>query len=188
MAGRELGHRGSDHARIFFAAMGVPDTAVLGSPGDGFEVAMAALSHGRLGVAAGAVGILQACLDACVAFARERRQFGKRIGDFEMIQAAIADTAADLRAARLLVREAAWLRDAGEESAEAVAAAKLFCCEAALRAADQAILLHGSRGYSNEHPVERYWRDAKGMQIYEGTAHIQRIIIARALLGRDRVD
>jgi alkylation response protein AidB-like acyl-CoA dehydrogenase len=164
----------------------VPDAAVLGAPGDGFKVAMSALSHGRLGVAAGAVGILQACVDACVSFARERRQFGKRIGDFEMIQAALADMSADLAAARLLVRAAAWLRDSGEDAAQAVAIAKLFCCEAALRAADQAILLHGSRGYSNEYPVERYWRDAKGMQIYEGTAHIQRIIIARALLGRDR--
>jgi butyryl-CoA dehydrogenase len=103
-----------------------------------------------------------------------------------MIQAALADMAVDEAAARLLVREAAWLRDTGRDNSQAVAIAKLFCTEAALRAADQAVLIHGARGYSNAYPVERYWRDAKGMQIYEGTAHIQRIIIARALLGRER--
>ena len=185
MAGRELGHRGSNHALLEFADMRLPATAVLSEPGAGFTVAMGALGHGRLGVAAGALGVLQACLDASVDFARKRRQFGRRIGDFQMIQAALADMAADGAAARLLVREAAWLRDSGQDNALAVAVAKLFCTEAALRAADQAILIHGARGYSNEYPVERYWRDAKGMQIYEGTAHIQRVIIARRLLGRD---
>jgi alkylation response protein AidB-like acyl-CoA dehydrogenase len=185
MQGRELGHRGSDHALLRFERMAVPDDVVLGRPGDGFKVAMTALGHGRLGVAAGAVGIHQACLDASVDFARSRRQFGKRIGDFEMIQSALADMASDLDASRLLVRRAAWMADCGEDATQALAIAKLYCCEAALRAADQAILLHGARGYSNRYPVERYWRDAKGMQIYEGTAHVQRIIIARALLGRE---
>ena len=188
MGARELGHRGSDHARVRLAGVRVPETALLGRPGEGLKVALGGLGHGRLGVAAGAVGIIQACLDASVSFARERRQFGRRIGDFEMIQAALADMAADLAAARLLVREAAWRRDQGEDVSRAVAVAKLFSCEAALRAADQAILVHGSRGYSNEYPVERFWRDAKGMQIYEGTSHIQRIIIARALLGREASD
>jgi alkylation response protein AidB-like acyl-CoA dehydrogenase len=185
MGVRELGHRGSNHARIRLDSVRVPDSALLGRPGEGFKVAMGGLGHGRLGVAAGAVGIIQACLEACVEFGRHRRQFGRRIGDFEMIQAALADMAADAAAARLLVREAAWRRDEGEDVSQQVAMAKLFSCEAAVRAADQAILIHGSRGYSNEYPVERYWRDAKGMQIYEGTSHIQRIIIARALLGRD---
>jgi alkylation response protein AidB-like acyl-CoA dehydrogenase len=120
-----------------------------------------------------------------VDFARQRRQFGKRIGDFEMIQSVIADMAAELDAARLLVRQAAWMADAGLGSLQPLAIAKLYCCEAALRAADQAILLHGARGYSNKYPVERYWRDAKGMQIYEGTAQVQKIIIARHLLGRE---
>jgi butyryl-CoA dehydrogenase len=184
MGARELGHRGSNHARVRLAGVRVPESALLGRPGEGFKVAMGGLGHGRLGVAAGAVGIIQACLDASVSFAGSRRQFGRRIGDFEMIQSALADMAADLAAARLLVREAAWRRDQGEEVSQHVAVAKLFACEAAVRAADQAILIHGSRGYSNEYPVERYWRDAKGMQIYEGTSHIQRIIIARALLGR----
>ncbi len=188
MAGSELGHRGSNHALLSFESMRVPDSAVLGEVGGGFQVAMGALRHGRLGVAAGAVGVHQACLDASVDFARSRRQFGRRIGDFGMIQAALADMKAELDAARLLVRRAAWLDDRGDpEAAQALAVAKLYCCDAAVRAADQAILIHGGRGYSSEYPVGRYWRDAKGMQIYEGTAHIQRVIVARGLLGRDEV-
>ena len=185
MGVRELGHRGSNHARIRFEGMRVPAGAVLGEPGAGYRVAMGALRHGRLGVAAGALGVHQACLDASVDFARRRRQFGQRIGDFQMIQAALADMAAELAASRLLVRQAAWLADSGEDPSQALAIAKLYCCDAALRAADQAILIHGARGYSNEYPVERFWRDAKGMQIYEGTAHVQRLIVARSLLGRD---
>jgi alkylation response protein AidB-like acyl-CoA dehydrogenase len=183
MNGRELGHRGSDHARIRIVDLWVPDSAVLGTIGSGFKVAMSALDHGRLGVAAGAVGILQACLDACVDFARRRRQFGKRIGDFEMIQAVLADIAGDVEAARLLVRQAAWQCEQGVRSTHAVSIAKLFATEAAARAASEAVLLHGGRGYSNEYPVERLYRDVKGLQIYEGTSHIQRIIIARHLLG-----
>jgi len=185
MPGRELGHRGSDHATIRLREVRVGNDALLGKPGEGFKVAMSALDHGRLGVAAGAVGVHQACLDACVEFARHRRQFGRRIGDFEMIQAALADMSADLEASRLLVRRAAWLRDWTGSNTDAVSTAKLFATEAAARAADQAVLLHGGRGYSNQFPVERYFRDTKGLQIYEGTSHIQRIVVARHLLGRD---
>ncbi len=185
MPGKELGHRASDHARICFEHLRVPMRARLGQEGDGFKVAMSALDHGRLGVAAGALGVAQACLDACVEFARTRRQFGRRIGDFEMIQAALADMAADVEAARLLVYHAAWLKDRGVQATRETSIAKLFATEAAVRAADQAVLLHGGRGYSNEYPVERYYRDIKGLQIHEGTAHIQRIVIARDLLGRE---
>jgi butyryl-CoA dehydrogenase len=185
MPGVALGHRGSDHALIHIEGVKVGPEAVLGLPLEGFKVAMAALNHGRLGVAAGAVGILQACLDASVAFARKRRQFGFRIGDFETIQNIIADMAADTEAARLLTRQAAWLADEGRADSRAISVAKLFATEAAARAADQAVLLHGGRGYSNEYPVERFYRDSKGLQIYEGTSHIQRIIIARDLLGKD---
>lgn len=185
MPGKELGHRASDHAHIHLRGVRVDDGSLLGEAGGGFKVAMGALDHGRLGVAAGAVGILQACLDACIAFARRRRQFGKRIGDFEMIQEIISNMAADTEASRLLVWQAASLADRGEDATRAVSIAKLFATEAAVRAADQAVLLHGGRGYSNEYPVERYYRDSKGLQIYEGTSHIQRIIIARHLLGKD---
>ncbi len=185
MPGKELGHRASDHAHIHFEDMRVPRSALLGAHGEGFKVAMAALGHGRLGVAAGALGVGQACLDACIEFARTRRQFGMRIGNFEMIQATLADMAADIQAARFLVYHAAWLKDQGEAATRETSIAKLFATEAAVRAADQAVLLHGGRGYSNELPVERYYRDIKGLQIYEGTAHIQRIVIARELLGKE---
>jgi alkylation response protein AidB-like acyl-CoA dehydrogenase len=184
MPGQELGHRASDHARILLEDCRVPATALLGAPGEGFRVAMSALDHGRLGVAAGALGVAQACLDASVDFARTRRQFGQRIGDFEMIQAAIANMAADVDAARMLVYRAAWLKDRGQRATRETSIAKLFATEAAVRAASEAVLLHGGRGYSSEYPVERYYRDIKGLQIYEGTSHIQRIVIARDLIGK----
>jgi alkylation response protein AidB-like acyl-CoA dehydrogenase len=185
MPGRELGHRASDHARLVFDGLCVPASALLAAPGEGFAVAMSALDRGRLGVAAGAVGVAQACLDASVAFARSRRQFGKRIGDFEMVQASLADMAAEVEAARWLVYRAAWLQAQGQPARRETSIAKLFATEAAARAASEAVLLHGGRGYSNEYPVERYYRDIKGLQIYEGTSHIQRIVIARDLLGKE---
>ena len=185
MSGKELGHRASDHTHIRFDNCRVPKSALLGGPGEGFKVAMSALDGGRLGVAAGAVGVGQACLDACVDFARKRRQFGQRLGDFEMIQSVIANMAADVEAARLLVYHAAWKKDRGEKVTRESSIAKLFATEAAVRAANEAVLLHGGRGYSNEYPVERYLRDIKGLQIYEGTAHIQRIVIAREVIGKE---
>jgi alkylation response protein AidB-like acyl-CoA dehydrogenase len=184
MPGKELGHRSSDHAHITFREMRVPKDSLLGGVGEGFKVAMSALDHGRLGVAAGAVGIAQACLDASVAFARTRRQFGQRIGDFQMIQAAIADMSADVEAARLLVYKAAWMKEQGLPTTRQTSTAKLFATEIAVRAASEAVLLHGGRGYSNEYPVERLYRDIKGLQIYEGSSHIQRIVIARDIIGR----
>jgi alkylation response protein AidB-like acyl-CoA dehydrogenase len=147
---------------------------------------MSALDRGRLGVAAGAVGVAQACLDASVTYAQERRQFGQRIADFEMVQAALADMAADVEAARLLTYKAAWTKDQGLPATKATSIAKLFATEAAARAASEAVLLHGNRGYSSEYPVERHYRDIKGLQIYEGTSHIQRIIIARELVGKEK--
>lgn len=185
MPGHELGHRGSDHAHMRFTDCHVAASALIGQVGEGFKVAMSGLDRGRLGVAAGAVGVGQACVDACVAFARERRQFGKRLGDFEMVQATLADMAAEVEAARLLTYHAAWLKDRGQPATKETSLAKLYATEAAARAASEAVTLHGSRGYSNEYPVERYLRDIKGMQIYEGASNIQRIIIARELLGRE---
>jgi len=184
MPGKELGHRASEHVHIMIKECRVPKSALLGAPGEGFKVAMSALDRGRLGVAAGAVGVAQACLDACISFATQRRQFGQRIADFEMIQATLADMAADVEAARLLVYRAAWTKDQGLPATKPTSIAKLFATEAAMKAASEAVLMHGNRGYSNEYPVERYYRDIKGLQIYEGTSHIQRIIIARELVGR----
>lgn len=185
MPGQELGHRSSDHAHITFNECRVPKDALLGEIGGGFKVAMSALDHGRLGVAAGAVGIAQACLDASVDFARKRRQFGKRIGDFQMIQATIANMSADIDAARLLVYQAAWMKEQGLPTTRHTSTAKLFATEMACRAASEAVLLHGGRGYSNQYPVERLYRDIKGLQIYEGSSHIQRIVIARHIIGRE---
>ena len=185
MPGRPLGHRAADHAVLRLDGCRVPGAALLGGHGEGFRVAMSGLDHGRLGVAAGALGAAQACLEASVGFARRRRAFGRTIGEFEMIQAALADMAADVDAARLVVYRAAWLKDQGVPTTRETSIAKLFAVEAALRAADQAVLIHGGRGYSNELPVERHWRDLKGLQIYEGTSHIQRIVIARHLLAAE---
>jgi alkylation response protein AidB-like acyl-CoA dehydrogenase len=182
LEGAPLGHRAADHATIRLTGCRVPGTALLGAAGRGFHIAMAALDYGRLGVAAGAVGLGQAALDAALAHAVARRAFGQRVADFEMIQAALADASVDVEGARLLTYRAAWLKDEGLPSTRATASAKLAATEAALRAADQAVLILGARGYSSEFPVERLWRDAKGMQIYEGTSHIQRIVIARELV------
>lgn len=186
MPGKELGHRASEHVHITMKDCVVGSEAMLGAPGEGFKIAMSALDRGRLGVAAGAVGVGQACLDACVAWGRERRQFGTRIGDFEMVQATLADMAADIEASRLLTYKAAWTKDHQLPATKATSIAKLFATEAAVRAAGEAVLLHGNRGYSSEYPVERHYRDIKGLQIYEGTSHIQRIIIARELVGREK--
>ena len=186
MPGKELGHRASEHVHITLRDCRAPKGALLGKPGEGFKIAMSALDRGRLGVAAGALGVAQACLDACIAYTTQRRQFGQRVADFQMIQATLADMAADVEAARLLVYRAAWVKDRGLPATKATSIAKLFATEAAMKAASQAVLLHGNRGYSNEYPVERYYRDIKGLQIYEGTSHIQRLIIARELVGRER--
>lgn len=186
MPNKELGHRASEHVHITFKDCRVPKTSLLGQAGEGFKIAMSALDRGRLGVAAGALGVAQACLDASIDYTKNRRQFGQRIADFEMIQATLADMAADVEATRLLVYRAAWLKDQRQPATKATSIAKLFATEAAMKAASEAVLLHGNRGYSNEYPVERYYRDIKGMQIYEGTSHIQRVIIARELVGRDK--
>ncbi len=184
MGGKELGHRASDHSHITFDGAHVTTAQVLGAERTGFKVAMSALDHGRLGVAAGALGVHQACLDATVDFVRKRKQFNTRIGDFEMIQSSVAEMKASLEASRGLVYKAAWKKDQGMPVSEDASIAKYFATEAALKAASDAVLIHGGRGYSNEYPVERYFRDIKGLQIYEGTSHIQRIVIARSVIGK----
>ena len=182
MPGESLGHRASDHAHIVFNDCLISKEHVLGGEGMGFKVAMSALDHGRLGVAAGAVGVHQACLDACIQFAKERKQFGKAIGEFEMVQSMIAEMKASLGASRLLVYRAAWMKDQGLPTKLETSVAKYFATNVAVKAASDAVLIHGARGYSNAYPVERYYRDIKGLQIYEGTEHIQKIVIARELL------
>lgn len=185
MPGQELGHRASDHAHITFRDCFVSAEHVLGGERNGFKVAMSALDYGRLGVAAGALGVHQACFDASLEFVRTRKQFGQRIGDFGMVQSAIAEMKANLEASRNLVYRAAWSKQNLENASLEISTAKYFAVEAALKAASEAVLLHGGRGYSNEYPVERYYRDIKGLQIYEGTAYVQKIVIARGVIGKD---
>jgi alkylation response protein AidB-like acyl-CoA dehydrogenase len=156
---------------------------LLHEEGRGFRVAMQTLDGGRIGIAAQAVGIAQAAYEVALAYARERRTFGKPIGEHQAIQQKLADMSMEIDAARLLVYRAAWLKDRGEPVAEAGAKAKLFASEMARRQTAEAIQILGGYGYTKEFPVERYYRDAKITEIYEGTSEIQRIVIARAILG-----
>jgi alkylation response protein AidB-like acyl-CoA dehydrogenase len=149
----------------------------------GFRVAMKTLDGGRIGIAAQALGIAQAAYDAARAYALERRQFGHRIGDFQAIQWKLADMATEIDAARLLIYRAAWLKQQGEPHTEAGAKAKLFASEMARRQTGEAIQIFGGYGYTREFPVERHYRDAKITEIYEGTSEIQRLVIARSILG-----
>jgi alkylation response protein AidB-like acyl-CoA dehydrogenase len=159
---------------------------LLHEEGKGFEVAMTTLDGGRIGIAAQALGIAQAAYDAARAYALERRQFGKRIGDFQAVQWKLADMATEIDAARLLVYRAAWLREQGRPHGEEGAKAKLFASEMARRQTAEAIQILGGYGYTKEFPVERYYRDAKITEIYEGTSEIQRLVIARSVLGLSR--
>ena len=159
---------------------------LLHEDGKGFEVAMTTLDGGRIGIAAQALGIAQAAFEAARAYALERRQFGKRIADFQAIQWKLADMATEIDAARLLVYRAAWLKEQGRPHGEEGAKAKLFASETALRQTGEAIQILGGYGYTKEFPVERYYRDAKITEIYEGTSEIQRLVIARSVLGLSR--
>ena len=149
----------------------------------GFRVAMVTLDGGRIGIAAQALGIAQAAYDVAKEYALERHQFGKRIADFQAIQWKLADMATEIDAARLLVYRAAWLKEQGQPHTEAGAQAKLFASEMARRQTGEAIQILGGYGYTKEFPVERYYRDAKVTEIYEGTSEIQRLVIARSILG-----
>ncbi len=180
----KLGIHTSSTCDIVFEDARVPADALLAAPGEGFTLAMTTLGAGRIGIAAQACGILSAALDASVKFARERMQFGRPIGAFEGVSFKIAEMATDLDAARRLTYHAAALCDAGVPFAVEASKAKLFASKAARRHASEAVQIHGGYGYTTEFPVERYYRDAKITEIYEGTSEIQKIVIARALLGR----
>ena len=156
---------------------------LLGEEQHGFRVAMTTLDGGRIGIAAQALGIAQAAYDVARSYALERRQFGKRIADFQAVQWKLADMSTEIEAARLLVYRAAWLKEQGKPHTEAGAKAKLFASEMARRQTAEAIQVLGGYGYTKEFPVERYYRDAKITEIYEGTSEIQRLVIARSILG-----
>ena len=179
----KLGLRAQDTAEVFLDGVRVPDSNRLGAEGDGFKVAMSALDNGRISLAAGCVGIVQGCLDACLRYAAERRQFGKPISSFQLVQELLADMAVELDAARLLTWRAALLADSGERHTLESSVAKYYASEASVRAANAAVQVHGGYGYVDEYPVGKYLRDARVTTLYEGTSQIQKLIIGRALTG-----
>jgi butyryl-CoA dehydrogenase len=181
-AEHKLGIRGSSTPPIYFTECRVPKEALLGGEGDGFKIAMQTLDGGRIGVSAQALGIAQAALDASVAYAKERVQFGKPIANLQAIQWMIADMAMEIDAARLLVYRAASCVDNGRPYSTEGAMAKLFASETASRVAGKAIQIHGGYGYTESYPVERNYRDAKITELYEGTSEVQRMVIARSAL------
>jgi alkylation response protein AidB-like acyl-CoA dehydrogenase len=182
----KLGLNSSSTVDLVLEDVRVGPDRLLGEDGKGFQIAMITLDGGRIGIAAQAVGIAQAAFEVARAYALERRQFGKRIADFQAIQWKLADMATEIEAARMLVHRAAWLRDNDEPYVEAGAMAKLFASGVARRQTAEAIQVLGGYGYTKEFPVERYYRDAKITEIYEGTSEIQRLVIARSILGLRR--
>jgi hypothetical protein len=179
----KLGLRSQDTGELFLDGVRVPDSARLGDEGQGFKVAMSALDNGRISLGAGCVGIAQACLDASVAYARERRQFGKPIAGFQLVQELLADMSVETEAARLLVWRAAAAADAGRPHTAESSYAKYYASEVAVRAANAALQVHGGYGYVDEYPVGKYLRDARVTTLYEGTSQIQKLIIGRSLTG-----
>jgi glutaryl-CoA dehydrogenase (non-decarboxylating) len=168
---------------IVFEDVKVPKDCLIGQKGDGFKICMAMLDNTRLSSASRAVGVARACLEHSVRYANEREQFGQPIANFQMIQEQIAEMYVEEHAARLLVYRAACNRDLGQRNTIEVSCAKYYAAEVAVRAANQAVKIFGSYGFSTEYPVERFYRDAKSYQIVEGTSNIQKMIIARNALG-----
>ncbi|MBA2523793.1 MAG: acyl-CoA dehydrogenase family protein [Solirubrobacterales bacterium] len=183
----KLGLRSSDTASLAFDGLEVGDDALLGDVGDGFKIAMSALDGGRYSVAAGCVGICDGCVDASVSYATERRQFGVPIARFQLVQAMIAEMIVKRDAARLLVLRAGMLKDEGKPNTTETSIAKLYASESAVECANTAIQVHGGAGYVDDHPVERYLRDARVTTLYEGTSQIQKLIIGRAATGVDAI-
>ena len=176
----KLGLKGSDTAEL---ALDDVEGDLMGEVGDGFKIAMSALDSGRYSVAAGCVGICQGSLDASIAYSKERTQFERPIGSFQLVQEMIADMVVQTEAARGLVWRAGWLKDQGKPSTTETSIAKLYATEAAVKCADLGIQVHGGSGYVDDYPVERYLRDARVTTLYEGTSQIQKLIIGRAYTG-----
>ncbi|WP_163526128.1 acyl-CoA dehydrogenase [Halobacillus ihumii] len=177
----KMGVRGSNTCEIILEDVKVPKENILGDPQGGFKQFLHTLDGGRISIAALAVGIAQASLDKALAYAKERKQFGKPISDFQAIQFKLSDMAMEVELARNMVLKSAWLKDQKKPFTKESAYAKLFASETAFRSANQAIQIHGGYGYMREYEVERYLRDAKLLEIGEGTSEIQRLVIARQL-------
>jgi len=181
----KMGIRGDETAEMNLEDVFVPEQHLLGQPGWGLRIALAALDGGRIGIASQAVGIAEACLDLMVAYAKERRQFNQPIANFQAIQWMLADSRTEISASQLLIDQAATLKDAGRDYTQAASMAKLFASETAGRVADRGVQIHGGYGYCNEFRIEQLYRDARITRIYEGTSEIQRLVIARNLLRDD---
>jgi butyryl-CoA dehydrogenase len=179
----KMGLHASDTASIALEDVEVSDTQMLGQIGEGFKVAMSALDSGRYSVAAGCVGICQGCVEESVNYAKEREQFGRPIASFQLVQAMIADMVLKTDASRMLVWRAGFLKDQGRPNTLETSIAKLHATEASLECANLAIQIHGGAGYVDDHPVERYFRDARVTTLYEGTSQIQKLIIGRGMTG-----
>jgi butyryl-CoA dehydrogenase len=180
----KMGQRSSPSVEILLNDCEVPAANLLGQEGQGLKIALSALDGGRIGIAAQAVGLAQGALDESIKYAKQRRAFGKSISEFQAIQWMIADMQTELEAARNLTYHAAWRKDSGKPMGSAASKAKLYASEMANRVAYRAVQIHGSVGYSRETDVERMYRDARVIPIYEGTSEVQRMIIARDLLGK----
>jgi hypothetical protein len=178
----KLGMRASDTAELIFDNVEVPSENLIGKENEGFNQVLKILDGGRIAIAALSVGIAQGALDAVIKYSKERRQFGKYLADFQATQFKIADMATEIDAARLLVYKAASLKDAGQKYNLESSMAKLFASETAVRAANEAVQIHGGYGFIKEFPVEKLYRDVKLTTIGEGTSEVQRMIIARNLL------
>lgn len=179
----KMGITGSDTAELIFEDCRIPKKNLLGQLNNGYRMALQILDSARIGIAAQAVGIAQAALDASVKYANEREQFGKKIAHFQAIQWWIADMATEIDAARLLTYRAAFLKDKGIRFSKHASMAKLFAAETAVKASEKAVQIHGGYGYCKDYPVERYYRDSKITTIYEGTSEVQRLKIAYKVLG-----
>ncbi|MCU1640198.1 MAG: Isovaleryl-CoA dehydrogenase [Nocardia sp.] len=179
----KLGLRGQATAELVLDQVRVPDSARLGDEDQGFKIAMGALDKGRMGVAAGCVGVARGCLEASVKYAQEREQFGKPIASYQLVQELLADIAVEVEAARLLAWRVADLVERGKPFGTEASVAKLFASEAAVKAANNAIQVFGGYGYIDEYPVAKYLRDARVLTLYEGTSQIQKLLIGRALTG-----
>ena len=178
----KMGMKASTTVELVFEDCRVPASNVIGKEGQGMQIALGSLDGGRIGIAAQSLGIAQTALDEAVLFARERQQFGKKIADFQAIRWKIADMATNLEAARLLAYRAARLRDAGDQCSKEVSMAKLFASRIANEAVYDALQIHGGVGYTEEFKIERFFRDARVLEIYEGTSEIQRIVISKKVL------
>lgn len=179
----KLGIRAGNTGELFFDNLKVPKENLLGEEGEGFKIAMSALDNGRFTVAAGACGLIMACLEASVKYCHERQTFGKEIGKHQLVQQMIANMEAGLQMSRLLVYRAGWLKNQGKRNTRETSLAKWKACDFANKAADDAVQIHGAYGYSNEYPVERYLRNSKAPVIYEGTREIHTIMQAEYVLG-----